>query len=460
MADIEASSGASAAGPAGAHAVAASDGTLENSVDTADRSTGSTGRKAIDDGDLQRACLDALVRTVGGIVGRRGGLMADAALIGRIAVNLVSNVRGARVISELIEPIMKTAIAAEGYRRLPAQAKPVIMNVKGASASGKSTIRPQQRLLAKKLDIPWEDFALISPDYWRKFLLDYTSLGDDFRYGAMLTGQELETIDGKLDRYMAGKASAGTMSHLLIDRFRFDSFTLDADRTGNSRLLTRFGHRVYLFFMVTPPTETVERAWKRGNKTGRYKAVSDLLYHNVEAFTGMPALFLSWVDSRDKEVHFEFLDNDVPEGSLPRTAAFGWNDCMTILDVDCMLDIDRYRKVNIEARCPEDVHESADPGAAHDLAFILKCRERIGEIVFADSDSGLIYARLEHGELLWWDEAYLAALDPSSTRRFVLSALGHTPGEVPSGQSGNRTTIDFLRERQVTVGRWAEAQNP
>jgi len=427
---------------------------------TTGATSGETSAGSVDDAsDLNRACLDALVRTVGGIVGQRGRLIADDALIRRIAVNLVSNERGALAIGALIGPIMDMAIASEGYRRLPAQAKPVIMNVKGASASGKSTIRPQQRLLAKKLDIPWEDFALISPDYWRKFLLDYASLGDDFRYGAMLTGQELEIIDKKLDRYMAYKASCQAMSHLLIDRFRFDSFTLDPDRTEGSRLLTRFGHRVYLFFMVTPPNETVERAWIRGNKTGRYKAVSDLLYHNVEAFTGMPALFLSWVDSRDKKVHFEFLDNDVPEGSLPKTAAFGWNDCMTILDIERMLDIDRYRKVNIDARRPEDVLPTAELGAAQNLEFILKCRERIGEIVFADPDTEVIYARLLQGKLVWWDDAYLAKLDSLHSSRVVLDALGHNAGTAPTGSDRDGTPIDFCRERQVTVGRWAEASS-
>jgi len=36
-----------------------------------------------------------------------------------------------------------------------------VMNVKGASASGKSTMRPLQKLLARKLNFPWKEFALI-----------------------------------------------------------------------------------------------------------------------------------------------------------------------------------------------------------------------------------------------------------------------------------------------------------
>ena len=100
------------------------------------------------------------------------------------------------------------------------------------------------------------------------------------------------------------------MSHLLIDRFRFDSFAPDSDEAG-SNLLTRFGQIVYLFFMITPPASLVERAWNRGLEVGRYKAVDDTLAHGVEAYSGMPELFFTWVARRDKRVHFEFLDNSV-----------------------------------------------------------------------------------------------------------------------------------------------------
>ena len=140
------------------------------------------------------------------------------------------------------------------------------------------------------MGVPWEDFALISPDYWRKYLLDYDSLGADYKYAAMLTGRELEFVDKKLDRYMAQKAKKKTVPHLLIDRFRFDSFKIDSEGDYKSTLLSRFGSTVFLFFAITPPPATVERAWQRGLTTARYKAVDDLLYHNIEAFTGIPEL--------------------------------------------------------------------------------------------------------------------------------------------------------------------------
>ena len=401
---------------------------------------------------LHRACLTALVAVVDAVVGHRGRLPADPELITRLVVDRVCGEHGSRLVGALVEPAFRAAVAAEGFRLLPAQHDPVVLNVKGASASGKSTIRPQQRALAERLGIAWEDFALISPDYWRKYLLDYASLGEHARYGAMLTGSELELIDRKLDRYMADKAAAGGMSHLLIDRFRFDSFTLPVGRTADSRLLSRFGRRVFMFFLITPPAETVERAWKRGHATGRFKAVDDLLFHNVEAFTGMPALFLSWVGATDREVHFEFLDNDVPEGDLPRTAAFGHNGSMTILDVGKMLDVDRYRRVDVEAEGPEQIFDQPGQAASASLGFVHRCIQGIEEVVFADGTSGSAYAHFVRGHPAWWDVAYLASLPVEDDRRLVLEAFGCTGQRSPTGTGA--PVLDVPHEKRLTLGRW------
>ncbi|MCG8548439.1 MAG: hypothetical protein MJE12_29920, partial [Alphaproteobacteria bacterium] len=290
---------------------------------------------------LDRACYDALIRTVTAIVSHRGRLVGDKTLIADLAVTMVCNGHGSDVIGQAIDPYIKEAAAREGYRVLPPQAKPVVMNVKGASASGKSTMRPLQRILAERIKVPWHDFAVVSPDIWRKFLLDYDSLGPAYKYAGTMTGHELEVIDKKLDRYMAREAAGGRISHLLIDRFRFDSFVPDTDGDESSKLLSRFGDLIYFFFMITPPDLTVDRAWHRGLKVGRYKAVDDLLYHNIEAYLGMPELFFNWALKSRKRVHYEFLDNSVADGARPRTVAFGWNGAMNILDVKCLIDVDR-----------------------------------------------------------------------------------------------------------------------
>lgn len=385
--------------------------------------------KSDDSEQLETLCLECLVKVANTIIGHRGRLLPDQDLLTRIVVNQVINNRASELIDTVIDTLWPAAVKAVGCRELPIQKKPVVMNVKGASASGKSTIRPQQRKLAEKLAIPWEDFALISPDYWRKYLLNYETLGENYKYGAMLTGRELEIVDKKLDRYMAKKAASGTISHLLIDRFRFDSFTVRDDNAEDSRLLSRFGDRVYLFFMVTHPAETVERAWKRGQKTGRYKAVDDLLYHNVEAFTGMPSLFLSWVLAKGKRIHFEFLDNDVPEGSLPRTAAFGWNNTLVVLDVMLLINIERYRKVNVVARDPQTIFKADDLSIAANTGFITQCINTVGTMVLADQASLQEYAILLAGQLVWWDDAYIANRLSNPALSMTLKACGYNGGD-------------------------------
>ncbi len=414
---------------------------------------------------LEKACLQSLAKCVDTIISRRGRMLPDHELVTRLVVNQVINTYGSDIVDGIVGTLWDDAVVAEGYRCLPAQDKPVIMNVKGASASGKSTIRPQQRQLAHKLGIPWEDFALISPDYWRKYLLDYSTLGEHYKYGAMLTGRELEIVDKKLDRYMAKKAAKGTMSHLLIDRFRFDSFVINTDCSAGSKLLTRFGDRVFLFFMVTHPAETVTRAWERGKKTGRFKAVDDLLYHNVEAFTGMPALFLSWVTARDKKVHFEFLDNDVPEGDLPRTAAFGHNNQLVVLDINLLLNIDRYRKVNISAQRPDDIFQSSDLEPSLNTDFVTRCVKTVDTVLLADQDTMKEYAAVRSGKLVWWDYEYIQAHKDVEGLIAVLECLGYNAEaqrtdaqdgmQEASVSGGSFTGQDFAAEKRLMVGHWS-----
>ncbi len=390
------------------------------SIEARERAIVAQWRQKAEDADnrLAESCYAALARTATAIIAKRGRLLADPALITEIAVTLVGNDYGSEIIGLAIEPYFEEAVAHEGYKRLPAQQKPVVMNVKGASAAGKSTMRPLQRILAKKLKFPWNEFALISPDIWRKFLLDYDSLGEAYKYAGTMTGHEVEIIDKKLDRYMAALGARGEMSHLLIDRFRFDSFEPVTEGKGPSTLLTRFGDLVYMFFVITPPELTVERAWTRGLKVGRYKAVEDLLAHNVEAFTGMPELFFTWALIAGKRVHYEFLDNSVAEGQPPRTVAFGWNGEMTVLDIKSMIDIDRFRKINIHAHKPDEVYAGENLAPESNVDFLKRCARLIPIVNFADYDTGQVYARLENGHWVWRDE-----------KRFALAM------ERPAGQS-------------------------
>lgn len=390
----------------------------------------------------------ALTRVVSAVIRQRGRLIGDAKLLAGLAGTLVGNDHGSRVVGRLIEPWFEEAAAREGYHRIRAQAHPIVMNVKGSSASGKSTMRPLQRALAERIGVPWSDFAVITPDIWRKFLLDYDALGPATRYAGTLTGHEVEIVDRKLDRYMARKAGEGRMSHLLIDRFRFDSFAADSDTQDGSQLLTRFGQTVYMLFMITPPDATVERAWKRGELFGRYKAVDDLLAHNVEAYTGMPGLFFTWALKADKHVQYEFLDNSVRLGQRPRTVAFGADGTLTILDLARILDIDRFRKINIEAQAPEAVYPDAGAMAPErNTDFLRQCARRLSCVRFAEQATGRVYARLEGGRLVCLDRAVFARMLADPDTRAAFAALGANPPD-----AGAEPDLD--RADTHTLGAW------
>ena len=370
-----------------------------------------------------------LHRIAHALVLKNGRLVGDKALLTTLATGLVGNSYGSEIIGEIIAPLIEQAATREKFSVLQAQSRPIVINVKGASASGKSTMRPLQQKYAEKLGINWHDFALISPDIWRKFLLDYDSLGPARKYAGTLVGDEIPIVDQKLDRYIALKAAQGRISHLLIDRFRFDSFAPGKDSEEGSNLLTRFGHTIYLLFMVTPPEATVERAWLRGLQVGRFKAVDDLLDHNVEAFKGIPALFFTWALHQDKIVHYEFLDNSVPHGDVPRTIAFGLNKEMYILDFDCMVDIVRYTRINIDAEHPGQVYPGDEAmDTASNVEFLVTCAARIPEINFVDRSSEKIYARMESGKMCWVDPDMIQRILEEEVALVALQAM--VPGFV------------------------------
>ena len=405
---------------------------------------------------LERAALRALSRVATALTVQHGRIWGGPELIAPIATDIAWNDFGSEEVGRLIEPCLSEAAASEGYRLLPPQERPVVMNTKGPSAAGKSTLRPLQRTLAGEIGVSWSDFALISPDIWRKQLLDYGALGPDYKYGGAFTADEVQIVDQKLDRYMARKAQRGCVSHLLIDRFRFDSFAPHSDEAG-SNLLTRFGHVVYLFFMITPPESLVERAWNRGLEVGRYKAVDDTLAHAVEAYSGMPELFFTWVKRTDKRVHFEFLDNSVRLGERPRTVAFGWNDELNVLRVGCMLDVERYRRVNIDATAPELLYsDRAQLAAELNTRFLRRCIAEFRGINFADHGTGHIYLRIESGKPEWADPAGLRqAMSDPDTRAALSAALpAILDHRLPDPGRPRHLDEATCGRRLSTLGRW------
>jgi hypothetical protein len=407
---------------------------------------------------LKRAAYRSLARVASAVRLQHGRIIGENTFLASLATDLACNDYGAEVISRFLEPSIHEVARQQGFRELPHQAKPVTMLTKGASASGKSTMRPLQRKLALKLGIQWNDFALISPDTWRRALLDFGSLGPLYKYAGMLTSHEVTIIDRKLDTHLIRKGDKQQTSHLMIDRFRFDSFALDSDESKH--LPSRFGNLLCYSLMVTPPQETVERSWQRGLELGRFKAVDDLLAHNVEAFTGMQNILFGRALDPNVPVHYEFLDNSVPRGDVPLTAAFGWSGEMNILDVKCILNLERYRKININAKGPEEVYpDKAAMAAENNTEFLSRCIRKFPVVNIADRETGRIQVRFEAGQLKWADPDALA----EATRdEEVKAALRGVAPDILDGAACSGAGPEFLDPgRYHTIGRWAgKARSP
>jgi len=406
--------------------------------------------------EVRAAACRALARVASALFVRHGRIWGSRETIAGLSLDLACNAYGSEFVGRELEPLIARAVEHEAFELLPSQELPVVFNTKGASASGKSTLRPRQRQLAADIGVKWSEFAIISPDIWRKQLLDYGTLGASYKYGGPFTGEELSIIDHKLDAYMARKAERGDMTHLLIDRFRFDSFAPDSDEAG-SNLLTRFGHDVYLFFMITPPEMLVERAWKRGLEVGRYKAVDDTLAHGVVAYSGMPALLFMWAKRDDKRVQFEFLDNSVRAGERPRTVGFGSNRTFNVLDVRRMLDVERYRRVNVDATSPEELYRDKELlPPERNAGFLKQCLEHFAQVSFAEHATGRVYLTTAAGAPVWADRAALetAVADPE-TRAGLLAVMPSLldrplPGDgAPRYLSDGKGTAGL-----VTLGAW------
>jgi hypothetical protein len=402
-----------------------------------------------------------LARVMAALFAQQGRAWGGRELIASIALTLACNEQGSREVGETIEPILLQAAAERGYRRLPSQEQPVVINTKGPSASGKSTLRPMQKRLAGDIGADWRDFALISPDIWRKQLLDYASLGTAYKYAGAFTAEELQIVDQKLDRYMAQKHRRGEMSHLLIDRFRFDSFAPDSDEAG-SNLLTRFGQLVYLYFVITPPEMLVERAWNRGLEVGRYKAVDDTLAHAVEAYSGIPDVFFTWVRSSDKRIRFEFLDNTVRLGERPYTVAFGDNRTCNLLDIKVMLDIRRYARIEVNAAAPPALYRNRDVLRARlNADFLKRCVQVFRTVNFADQKSGRIYLTLESGVPTFKDGALLliALSDPETYAGIEAVAPAVVGGEMSGNQPPQYLQGAERGTAPPTLGQWGRGRS-
>ncbi|GGY02117.1 hypothetical protein GCM10007160_32590 [Litchfieldella qijiaojingensis] len=349
--------------------------------------------------DLDSAIYKSTYRILSSIASTQGYIGLDQGLLKTLITRHVCNDYGSSHIGRKLAPHVERAMQQEGYSRIPCAREPILISLKGASAAGKSSLRFYLKDTLRDLGIQPDQYGTITPDIWRRLLLDYESLGEAYKYAGHLSGKEVRLIDAKLDRYIRDKAQRDrTIPHLVIDRFRFDSFSSEQVSRILDATYARYVATMYIYFIVTPPEATVERGWNRGLTRGRYKAVEDFLGHCVEAYNGMPKLFFKWLDSRNPRFKYFFLDNDVPKHTRPATIAYGTREELNVLKPTGLVNIDRYKKINTLAKCPAEVYPGGDTLALHrNCEFLKQCIAKVPVVNFIDEASGKVYLRATAG---------------------------------------------------------------
>jgi len=382
---------------------------------------------------LQQAIYQSLYRVLGALLATRGYIGSDSGFLEKTVADHVCNRYGSQLIGAEIARLMATAIDQEQYIRVRAQPAPVMFSLKGTSAAGKSSLRSMLKQFIGDQKIAAEGYATISPDIWRKFLLDYDALGAATKYAGYLTSREVAMIDGKLDRYIQEQAERNrAIPHLVIDRFRFDSFSSKHVPRILDATYAKYVETVYMYFVVTPPEETVERGWRRALDCGRYKAVEDFLGHCVEAYTGMPLILFRWLAHPRPDYRYVFLDNRVPKGTFPEVCAHGNRDAMIIHDPRIFINVERYKKINVFATSPDEVyHRPAEMTVANNMGFLKECIRKIPDVRFIGRTDEAPCLHTIRGKLERVDAASLATFaaheEVAEIMALVLQELGHSP---------------------------------
>jgi hypothetical protein len=137
--------------------------------------------------------------------------------------------------------------------------------------------------------------------------------------------------------------------------------------------------------------------------------------------------------------------------------AFGWNGEMNVLDVKSMLDVQRFRRVDVYATGPDELYEDRETLApGNNTGFLVECARRLPLLNFADQAAGRIYLCLAAGAPAWADaEALRTAMVDPETRAGILAvvpdiAKGTIPGPPEPVYLATRLGVDRIH----TLGRW------
>ena len=122
-----------------------------------------------------------------------------------------------------------------------------------------------------------------------------------------------------------------------------------------------------------------------------------------------------------------------------------------------MLDIERYRRVNVNATAPEQLYPDAGVlRPENNAGFLRQCIERFREVDFADHATGRIYLSIVSGKPVWCDrEALDRAIADTDTRAGILAAApAALDRPLPAAERPRYLREQVGQEPFDTLGAW------
>jgi hypothetical protein len=135
---------------------------------------------------------------------------------------------------------------------------------------------------------------------------------------------------------------------------------------------------------------------------------------------------------------------------------------LNVLDVKCLLDVERYRRVNINATAPEFLYSDRSLLLPeHNTGFLRQCLDRFREINVAAQATGRIYVRLVDGKPVWVDRGMLAqaGADPDTHAGLRAMAPSIFDAELPQPDRPMHLQQMIGDGRIPTLGRWGNADS-
>ena len=140
--------------------------------------------------------------------------------------------------------------------------------------------------------------------------------------------------------------------------------------------------------------------------------------------------------------------------------AFGSNRVLNVLDVKSMLDIERFRRVNVDAASKDTLYADADLlRPEHNAGFLRQCLEYFPVVNFADQSTGRVYLEFASGAPVWCDrDALDVAIASAETRAGLVAAAPSALHRIAPSTDGPRYLGSGSGDqRWATVGAWGSS---